>query len=413
MSTATRGLQAPSGSNTLRSSSPLPEKDLLQVYAAKGARVFYSALLSILIPQYLLALGYPAVFIGIVLVAILAGNVVSNLAVTWLGNKLGKRSLLQVFSLMMAASGVGLAASTSQYAILLFCFLGNISTTGAEAGPFQSIESGVLPELSGRGPVESFGKYNLIGYGASALGALAAGAPGVVPGGLLVFQGVFLGFAMVGVFLLLLYSSLRSGSFSLALQRPSLVGFGAQARKDLTRLSLLFSVDAFGGSFVSIYVLSSWFILSYGVSSGLLGAIFSATNIIVVVSIYAAARIAKRLGNLRTMVSTHLLSNVFLVAIPLAGSLAGALLFLFLRQSLSQMDVPTRQALMSEMFQKDERVSAFALTNAARSVSGFLGGPLNAVLLGYGLLSGLLYTGGFSKIVYDLAIYSVYRKRSR
>src|SRR5438552_3818251 len=82
--------------------------------------------------------------------------------------------------------------------------------------------------------------------------------------------------------------------------------------------------------------------------------------------------LAEKLGNLRTMVSTHLLSNVFLIMVPLAGSFLGAIAFLFLRQSISQMDVPTRQAFMAQLFTDEERVPANAVTNTSRSLSGTL-----------------------------------------
>ncbi len=384
-----------------------------QVFVAKAVRVFYSGLLSILVPQYLLALNYSQLYLGVVLVAILGGNVVSNLALTYLENRVSKRMFLQVLSLMVVFSGLGLAYSDSIAAIIIFCFLGNISTTGTEAGPFQSIEAGVLPELAGGGAAEAFGRYNMIGYGASAVGALAAGTPGLLPGGLSVYRWLFLGFGIGGGVLFVTYSTLRSPRFSQPAQRPGLQELSPAGRKDLTALSALFSVDAFGGSFVSQYVLSTYFLIVYGVSSEALGGIFFVTSVIVAGSVYAAARIASRLGNLRTMVYTHLVSNLLLIGIPLAGSLPGAIAFLFARQSLSQMDVPTRQALMAEMFRSEERVAAFALSNTARSVSTFAGGPVGTAFLAAGFVSGLLLAGGFSKIFYDLATFAVYRKRFR
>lgn len=384
------------------------------MYVAKGTRVFYSGLLSLLIPLYLSALGYSDYFFGLALVAILAGNVISNLVLTYLEPRIGRRRLLLLFSLMMIASGLLLAFTEGPGLILLACVIGNISTTGTEAGPFQSIEAGVLPGLlKGREVVGAFGTYNMIGYAAAAAGAFTAGAPGVLPGGLAIYSALFAGFAAVGVLLFVLYSTLTGIDAGMVEQRPGLESLSETARKDLARLSALFSIDAFGGSFVSVYVLSSWFLLAYKVPPLGLAGIFSTTSVIVVISIYAAAMIAKRLGNLRTMVYTHVVSSVFLVAIPLAGSLTGALIFLFLRQSLSQMDVPTRQALMTDMFQKEERVSAFALTNTARSLAAFAGSPVSTALFGLGLISGPLFAGGFSKIAYDLLVFGSYRKRFR
>ena len=384
-----------------------------QVYVAKAVRVFYSGLLSILVPQYVLALGYSEVYLGVVLVAILGGNVASNLLLTYLESRASKRRFLQAFSLLLVLAGLGLAFSSSLAAIVICCFIGNISTTGTEAGPFQSIEAGVLPELAGGRVAEAYGRYNMIGYGASAFGALAAGSPGFFQGGMAVFQLLFLGFAICGGVLFATYSTLRSPHFSQPAHRPGLDVLSPTARKDLKALSALFSVDAFGGSFVSQYVLSSYFLIAYGVTSAALGGIFFVTSVIVAFSVYAAARIAQRLGNLRTMVYTHLFSNALLIGIPLAGSLVGSLAFLFARQSLSQMDVPTRQALMTEMFSSEERVAAFAVSNTARSVSTFAGGPVGTALLAEGLVSGLLLLGGFSKVFYDLAIFLAYRKRFR
>ncbi len=386
---------------------------LAQVYVAKAVRVFYSGLLSVLIPQYVLGLGYSEFYLGLALVAILGGNVASNLLLTHLEGRAGKRRFLQAFSLLAVAAGLCLADSGSLAVILVGCFIGNISTTGTEAGPFQSIEAGVLPELSGGRAAEAFGRYNMIGYAASAFGALTAGSPGFFHGGVSTFQLLFVGFSAGGAVLFVVYSSLGSPHFTEPARRPGLEALTPEGRRDLKLLSGLFSIDAFGGSFVSQFVLSSYFLLVYNVPSDALGGIFFVTSVIVAGSVYGAGVVASRVGNLRTMVYTHLLSNALLIGIPLAGSLTGSLVFLFARQSLSQMDVPTRQALMSEMFKPEERVAAFALSNTARGVSTFAGGPVGTVLLAGGLVSGLLLLGGFSKVVYDVAIFSALRKRFR
>ena len=70
------------------------------------------------------------------------------------------------------------------------------------------------------------------------------------------------------------------------------------------------------------------------------------------------------------MVFTHLASNVLLALIPFGDSLGLSAALLLARQSLSQMDVPTRQAFMAEIFDEEERVRAFAVTNTFRSLAG-------------------------------------------
>ena len=390
-----------------RGRGPLP------VYVAKGVRVFVSGLLSISLPFYLRSIGYGPFFQGLVLVAILAGNAASNLAVTYLDASVGRRRLLQMFSLFMVAAGAVLAVDEAAAAILLACLAGNISSSGTEAGPFQSIEAGVIPDLSGeRSSVKVFGRYNMIGYSAAALGQLASSGPGIFRDSAAAFHVVFAGFAVVGVILFAVYSRLGALDAGRAV-RPGLANLSPPARKELLKLSGLFSLDSFGGVFVTTYLLSIWFSSTYGLQLESLGAIFFVASLVTAASTYGAAVIATRIGNLRTMVYTHIISNALLILMGLAGTLPLALLFLFLRQTMSQMDVPTRQARMTEMFRKEERVQAYAVTNTLRSAGSFVGGPASAVLLGLGAVSALPFAGGVAKVCYDLLTFASYRKRYR
>jgi MFS family permease len=383
----------------------------LPVYFAKSVRVYASGLLSIIIPFYLGTLGYGLYVQGLVLVAILAGNALSNVAVSYLEAPLGRRRLLQIFSVLMIVSGLILGFSTSLVFIILACIIGNISSTGTEAGPFQSIEAGVLPDLtSGGSTVKAFGRYNLIGYSAAAAGQLTSSVPGLVGNTHLSFQVIFVAFAFVGSLLFVVYSTLarlEGGEVT----KPALRNLDERARRDIISLSGLFAADAFGGVFVSTYLLSIWFHATYGLELTALGPLFFVSSVVAAGSMSAASAIAERIGNLRTMVYTHLLSSTFLLLMVIAGPLLLATAFLFVRQSLSQMDVPTRQALMTEMFRREERVQAYAVTNTLRSVGSFFGGPVAAGILGVGFVSGLLIFGGGSKILYDFAVFAKYRRR--
>jgi predicted MFS family arabinose efflux permease len=386
-----------------------------RLFLAKGSRVFVFGVASVLTPFYLEALGYsiPLIYIGFA--AMIAGSAFSNVVLVRYEGRVGRKRFLMLFSLLMVASGVMLFSIASYAAILFALFIGNVSTTGTEAGPFQSVEAAILPNIM---PVEKqnrgFGVYNLIGYSASSVGAFAASAPFYFHSDLFVFRFLYLLYGLVGVLLLVLYYNLRG------LEAPQPKDGGAvmgkishAARREITKLSALFSIDAFGGGFVSQSLLVTWFFVVYHVSLGDMGVIFLVVNVITAISTLGASYLADRIGNLRTMVYTHLLSNVFLIAIPLAGSLGGALLFLFARQSISQMDVPTRQAFMAGIFVDEERVSAFATTNTYRIVSSVFGSPISAVLVGGGLLSVPLFVAGSSKIAYDGLIFSLYRKRAR
>lgn len=382
------------------------------IFLCKAARVFVFGLVSVMTPIYLATLGYSPFYVGVALAAIILGNIVSNIILTWYGNWIGRNRSLLFFSSLMLISGILLFSTTLLPLILLACFLGNISTTGTEAGPFQSIETGVLPNLvSERETSRVFGAYNLIGYGAASVGAFAASIPSYFQNDLLVFRSLYLVYGLVGLLLIMLYRQLGNlESVGTESKRMGIGDMGPKARRDLTRLSVFFSIDAFGGGFVSQSLLVYWFYLAYNASLESLGIIFFVANVITALSTFGASLLAERLGNLRTMVYTHLLSNALLVSVPLAGTLTGSVLFFFLRQAVSQMDVPTRQAFMAQVFTDQDRISANAITNTFRSVSSILGAPISGLLFAAGFTALPILTGGLSKILYDLTIFSAYRK---
>src|SRR5947199_4821458 len=151
---------------------------LSYIFISKASRASVSSLLSILTPIYLTRLGYSDLYVDVAVIAILAGNAFFNIILTWYGDYLGRRRSLLVFSLLVVVSGVLLSSTIFLPLILLGLFLGNISTTATEAGPFQSIETGILPILVSKGKENrAFGVYNFVGYGASSIGAFAASAP--------------------------------------------------------------------------------------------------------------------------------------------------------------------------------------------------------------------------------------------
>ncbi len=260
------------------------------VFISKASRVSVSSLLSILTPIYLVRLGYSALYVGLALTAILAGNAFFNIILTWYGDYLGRKRSLMIFSLLVVVSGVLLSSTIVLPLIFVGLFLGNISTTGTEAGPFQSIETGVLPVLV---PKEresrAFGAYNFIGYGASSIGAFAASAPDYFQDTLLASRLLYLIYGLVGILLLIVYR--RIGNIDAQEPGPGKIGLGnvrPEARRDITKLSFFYSIDAFGGSLVSQFVLSYWFSQVYRVSLASLGAIFLAVNVVTAFSTLAA-----------------------------------------------------------------------------------------------------------------------------
>ena len=145
-----------------------------------------------------------------------------------------------------------------------------------------------------------------------------------------------------------------------------------------------------------------------------LGSIFFAANILAGLSALYAVQLAKRIGLVRTMVYTHIPSNALLILVPLMPNLPLAIAMLLLRFSISQMDVPTRQAYTMAVVAPDERSAAAGVTGIARTtgaaLSPVLAGPLLAVPA---LSGGLFILAGGLKILYDLLLYRSFRASER
>jgi MFS family permease len=176
------------------------------------------------------------------------------------------------------------------------------------------------------------------------------------------------------------------------------------------RLAALFAVDAAGGGLVTTGFLSYYFTERYHVSVAALGWLFFAVSVIQAVSVALAPLLARRFGLVATMVGTHLPSNVLLAAVAFAPSFAVAAVLLLARTTLSQMDVPTRQALVMTVVTPDERTAAAAVTNAARYTVRPLG-PLAAGLVQQIALGAPLVIAGAVKAGYDLTLWGWARSR--
>src|SRR6185295_12986221 len=111
-----------------------------------------------------------------------------------------------------------------------------------------------------------------------------------------------------------------------------------------------------------------------------LGAIFFRANAFAVLSALLASKLAARIGLVRTMVFTHLPSNVLLILVPLMPTLPLAIAVLLVRFSNSQMDVPTRQSYTMAIVAPEERSATAGITGVARTTGAAIA-PLFAGLL--------------------------------
>ncbi|MHB8879797.1 MAG: MFS transporter, partial [Myxococcaceae bacterium] len=232
------------------------------------------------------------------------------------------------------------------------------------------------------------------------------------------YQAVVVGYAVAGVFMVLLFLRLsprvEAPAQARAPGRPAVhqanLGLGP-TRGKVFRLAGLFSLDAFAGGFMVQAFVAYWFHRRFGVEPAALGAIFFGANVLAGISALSASWLARRIGLLQTMVATHIPSNVLLLFVPLMPTLPLAIALLLLRFSISQMDVPTRQAYTMALVTPAERSAAAGVTGIARTVgaalSPLVAGPLYASAA---LASVPFFIAGGLKIVYDLLVWAAFRK---
>ena len=380
--------------------------DVRLLFATRFIRLFAYGSLSVVLVFYLIGNGLSEQQTGWLVTLTLAGDVAVSLFLTTRADRLGRRRVLIAGALLMAAAGA-VFASTRMFALLLIAgTLGVISPSGNEVGPFLPIEQAALSSvIPGRLRTEVFAWYTLAGAVATASGALAAGLFGTD------HHRVILFYAVLGGLLAMLFSRLSSATEVMpSAGKPTLSGLH-KSRGVVAKLSVLFALDSFAGGFVMQSFAAYWFYLRWGVSPEKLGAIFFGANLLAGLSALVASRMARRFGLIRTMVITHLPSNVLLILVPLMPTLPLAITVLLLRFSISQMDVPTRQAYTMAVVDPDERSAAAGITGVARTTGAALSPFLVGLMFARPSLINLPFIlGGTLKIVYDLLVWRTFSR---
>jgi MFS family permease len=389
------------------------------LFGTRVVRMFAYGFLSVVLVLYLARLGLSDGLIGLLLSLTLIGDAVISLWMTTTADRIGRRRILIAGAGLMLFAGT-LFAATDQVALLLIAaIIGVISPSGYEVGPFLSVEQSALSQIVlDRVRTQVFGWYNLVGSFATATGALCGGAltqilqqAGVIP--LNSYRVVLVLYGVMGLLLAALFAQLSPKIEAVQSDgAPTSTRLGLhRSLKVVLKLSTLFGLDAFAGGFVVQSLAAYWFHVRFGVEPAALGGIFFGANILAGISALVAARVAESIGLVNTMVFTHLPSNILLMLVPLMPNLSLAIVVLFARFAISQMDVPARQSYTMAVVAPDERSAAAGITGIARSIGsaisptiagGFFSNPL--------LLGAPFFLAGSLKIIYDILLYRSFRE---
>jgi MFS family permease len=388
------------------------------LFLTRFVRLFSYGALSVVLVFYLTGLGLSESQTGMLLTLTLLGDTLVSLFLTTQADRIGRRRMLIIGAVLMAGAGL-IFASTSNFLFLVLAgTIGVINPSGNEVGPFLSIEQAALSQvIPARERTAVFAWFTLNGAIATAAGSLFAGLltqrlQGAAVTPVESERAIILGYAALALLIMLLFSRLSSAAevHRDAGNAParSLLGMGS-SRAVILRLSGLFALDAFGGGFVIQSFAAYWFYLRFGVNPATLGGIFFGANVFAGVSALVASRLASRFGLVRTMVYTHLPSNILLILVPLMPNLPLAVLVLLLRFIISQMDVPTRQSYTMAIVRAEERSSAAGITGVARTTGTALAPVFAGLLFARPSLINLpFFIAGTLKITYDLLLYRAF-----
>jgi MFS family permease len=382
-----------------------------RILLARGLRAFADGFVSVLLPVYLLDLGFSATGVGAIATATLLGSALLTLAVGLWAGGIARPALLLAAAMLMVATGVAFGTIEAFWPLAVIAFVGTINPSTGDVSVFLPIEQSILAESVD--PAERtalFARYSLVGSLLGAFGTLLAVAPGWLEAAFgwtprTSLQAMFFVYAFIGVIAALIYGGVRPPPAHEPVRQTPL----GPSRRTVYRLATLFSVDAFGGGFFVQSLLALWLFARFDMPVATAAQVFFAMNLLAAVSFLAAVPVARRFGLINTMVFTHLPSNLCLIAVAFVDHVGVAIALLCVRSLLSQMDVPTRTSYVMAVVTPAERAAAASVTAVPRSLASSLSPTLAGWLLSLTSFGWPLLIGGALKAGYDLVLLAQFR----
>jgi len=383
-----------------------------RIVVARALRGFVDGLVSVLLAGYLTRLGFSPFQVGAIVTGTLLGSAALTMALGLVAHRLPLQRVLLGSAVLMLATGIGFFGLQSFWPLLVVAVLGTLNPSGGDVSAFLPAEQAALAATTPDPQrARAFARYNVAGTLAGAFGALAAAVPALVAmrTGLPLVAVERWGFAVYAATALII--------LAIYFAAPALPeGHGAAERRPLARsrrivvqLSVLFSIDSFGGGFVVQSLLVLWLHQRFALSLATMGTVFFAAGLVGALSQFLSPLLAARIGYVRTMVYTHLPANLFLIIAGLVPSAPVAVAFLLLRAAFSQMDVPARQAYVMAVVPPGERPAAASVTNVPRSLASAIPPLLTGMLLDRSTFGWPLVIGGTLKAVYDVLLLLQFR----
>ncbi len=388
-------------------------RNVNRLLVAKGLRAFGDGYVSLLLPLYLLQLGFSPLQVGIIATTTLIGSGLLTLVVGLHAWRYHYRSLLLAASVLMAGTGFGFALLTDFWPLMLVALVGTLNPSSGDVSVFLPLEHAVLSRVvTDRQRTATFARYSLVGSLLAAAGSLAAALPATIVSvsgmsSTNAIQAMFVLYALIACASGLVYRGLPKALVTDARQPMAPL---QKSKKTIYTLAALFGLDAFAGGFVVQSMVALWLYQRFDMSMAAAGVVFFWTGVLSAASYLVAVRVAGRFGLVNTMVFTHIPSSVCLILLPFVPDVSYAIALLFVRSALSQMDVPTRSSYVMAIVTPAERPAAASITSVPRSLASAMSPFLAGYMLGLSTFGWPLVVAGGVKIVYDLLLLAMFRK---
>jgi len=387
-------------------------RDGVRITATRGIRGFVDGTVSVVLAAYLTLLGYSGKQVGLVVTSMMLGSAALTLLTGVHGHRLARRTILLGGALLMITTGVVYASTSALVVLVIVGAIGTMNPSNGDVSVFLPIEQSLLPATA---PDERrtalFARYAFVGSIFGAIGSLAAGVPDWIDRHTSLdeeqaLRGVFFAYAVAGVGALLIYRSLSPAIEPAVDVQPQPLG---ESRGIVYRLAAVFSLDAFGGGFTVQSLLALWLYRRFDMSVPAAGALLFWTGVCSAFSAFVAARVAKRIGLIRTMVFSHMPAQVLLVSAALMPNLPLAVACLVARSLLSAMDAPLRSSYVMAVVSPPERAAAASVTGVPRSLAAALPPLAAGWMLDHSTFGWPLVIAGTVKFVYDCLLLQMFR----
>ncbi|KAF1343857.1 major facilitator superfamily domain-containing protein [Delphinella strobiligena] len=421
--------------------SPLDTKLLCM---QRFVRFFAYGSTTLILAAFLSELGNSDSRIGLFMTLTLVGDVVISFILTCYADALGRKTVLRIGSLLMVVSGIAFAFTNNFFILLAAAIFGVISPSGNEVGPFRAVEESTLAHLTPEAArSDIFAWYSFIGYAGTALGTFVGGwvvqrVRASTGNAIFAYRCMFYIYAVQGFLKFLLACGLSKNieagnsrpeietdserepllastlppeeveAETREVKRKTILSIGKENLPTYIQLSLLFALDAFASGLASTTWLTYFFHKKFNLEEGRLGSLFSGLALITAISILVASAIAKRIGNVKAMVFTHLPSTIMLILIPIPSHAGPAMTFLIIRACSQSMDVAPRTAFMTTVILPEERTSVMGIINVIKTLSQSLGPLVTGVLANRDLFGLSFVVAGVLKAIYDLGVLAVF-----